>query len=250
MLPRLLKAASDEGVSRRELSSIITQDPSLVGNLLKIANSSYYRISPEPVESVDRAIGLLGMDGMRSLITTALMQPIFRISGSVFPRFPEIAWEHTFRSTSAAVPYNFMMEKSDPFTAELLSLLMGLAGIVVFRVAMDQYATDARLIPDARVLSSLLDSQSAAVARRIGASWELSEHTLSGLDGQRIGVTEYPTALGRSLFYGRLVGALAVLRIARVLDDVVAKASIPPTTMPEAQIDRMWSRLTLHPGKN
>ncbi len=250
MLPEVLSASSDDSFSRRDLAALIAQDPSLVGNLLKIANSSYYRVTPEPVESVDRAVVLLGTDGIRSLVTTALMQPIFRIGGADFPRFPEVAWEHTFRSASASVPHNFLLEKSDPYAAELLSLVMGLAGIVVFRVAMDQYAKNQRLRPDAGVVASLLDTHSASVARLIGASWELSEPTLAGLDGQTIGTTAYPTALGRSLYYGRVVGALALLRINHIIDDETAKASIPATKMPEAQLDRMWTRLTLKPDKH
>jgi HDOD domain len=244
MLPRVLSASNDDGFSRRELAAVIARDASLVGNLLKIANSSFYRITTEPVESVDRAVVLLGTDGIRSLVTAALMQPIFRIGGADFPRFPEIAWEHTFRSASAAVPYNFLVEKSDPFAAELLCHVMGLAGIVVFRVAMDQYATNPRLRPDAGVVSSLLDTHSADVARRIGASWELSEQTLTGLDGQSCATTTYPTALGRSLYFGRVVGALAVLRINRDIGDATARSSIPATTIPEAQIDKMWEKLT------
>lgn len=249
MLPQILSASSDDSFSRRQLAALIARDPSLVGNLLKIANSSYYRVTPEPVESVDRAVVLLGTDGIRSLVTAALMQPIFRIGGADFPRFPEIAWEHTFRAASAAVPYNFLVERSDPAAAELLSLVMGLAGIVIFRVTMDQYARNPRFRPDAGVVAALLDAHSAAMARRIGASWELSESTLAGLDGQMVSVTNYPTALGRSLYFGRLVGALAVLRINHVIDDETAKASIPVTAMPDGQRERMWARLTPKPDK-
>ena len=244
MLPRVLSASNDDNFSARDLAALIARDPSLVGNLLKIANSSYYRVTPELVESVDRAVVLLGTNGIRSLVTAALMQPIFRIGGADFPRFPEIAWEHTFRSASAAVPYNFLVEKSDPYAAELLSLVMGLAGIVVFRATMDQYAKNPRLRPDAGVVSSLLDTHSANVARRISTSWELSEPTIAGLEGQTISTMAYPTALGRSVYFGRLVGALAVLRISHVIDDETAKASIPVTKIPEPQLDRMWTRLT------
>src|SRR5262249_9049288 len=157
MLPKVLSASNDDSFSRRDLATLIARDPSLVGNLLKIANSSYYRVTPEPVESVDRAVVLLGTDGIRSLCTAALMQPIFRIGGAAFPGFPEMAWEHTFRCASASVPYNFLAEKSDPFAAELLSLVMGLAGIVIFRVTLDQYGRYPRLRPDAGVVASLLD---------------------------------------------------------------------------------------------
>ena len=244
MLPRILSAANDDSFSRRELAALIARDPSLVGNLLKIANSSYYRVSAEPVESVERAVVMLGTDGIRSLATAALVQPIFRIGGADFPRFPEIAWEHTFRSANAAVGYNFLVEKSAPYAAELLSLVMGLAEIVVFRVTLDQYARYPRLRPDASVVSVLLDTHSASVARMIGARWELSAASLVGLDGQTMATTAYPTALGRSLYFGRLVGALALLRIHRIIDEETGKASIPMTDIPEPQIDRIWTRLT------
>lgn len=236
MLPRLMSAANNENVSRRELASIIARDPSLVGSLLKIANSSYYRVTPAPVESVDRALALLGTDGLRSLVSTALMQPIFRIGGASFPRFPEIAWEHTFRAASAAVPYAVIVEKSDPFAAELLSLLLGLAGIVIFRVATDHYAREPELPPDARVIAALLDSQGIPVARRIGLSWELTERTLTAL-GEATGPP------GRTLEFGRIVGALAVLRIYHVIDSETGRISVP-AGMPKSEADKMWARLT------
>jgi HD-like signal output (HDOD) protein len=244
MLPKVLSASNDDSFSRRELAALIAHDPSLVGNLLKIANSSYYRVTPQPIESVDRAVVLLGTDGIRSLVTAALMQPIFRIGGADFPRFPDIAWEHTYRSASAAVAHNFLLEKSDPFAAELLCLVMGLAEIVIFRVTMDQYAKHTRLRPDAAVVASLLDEHAASIARRIGTTWELSEPTLTGLDGQGSANTTHPTALGRSVYFGRVVGALAVLSLNRVIDEETGKASIPATDMPEQQVERMWSRLT------
>jgi hypothetical protein len=46
------------------------------------------------------------------------------------------------------------------------------------------------------------------------------------------------------------VAALAVLRINGVIDDHTGKASIPATNMAGAQLERMWMRLTLKPGKH
>jgi HD-like signal output (HDOD) protein len=262
LLPRLLSAANDETVSRRELASIISRDPSLVGSLLIIANSSYYRVSHKPVESVDRAVILLGTDGIRSLVASALLQPIFRINSGLFPRFADIAWEYTYRCASATVPYSAIVERADPFAAELLSLLIGLAGIVVFRVTLDQCPRESGLVPEASTIAYLLDTQSASVARRIGESWELSAQTLAALDDQEVAQPIYsqpvdplsepllpsPHPQGRALQFGRLVGALAVLRVHDIIDDLTARLSIPVTKMPEQQLERMWTRLTTQPA--
>ena len=245
LLPQLLRAVNDEDVSRRELVTIISRDPSLVGNLLKMANSPFYRVSAQAVESIDRAVVILGNDGIRSLIAAALTQPIFQIRGGDFPKFPEIAWEHTFRTASATVTHTAIVEKSDPFAAQLLGLVAGMAGIVVFRVALDQYDARPELRPHAGVIASLLDVQSTGVAKRIAASWGLSDRVMAALDDQTIAVAaDRKTALGRSLTFGRLASALAVLYTNKGLDDVTAQISLPVAGMPATELTRLWKRLT------
>jgi HD-like signal output (HDOD) protein len=245
LLPQLLRAMNDEEVSRRELVTIIARDPSLVGNLLKMANSPFYRVSPQPVESIDRAVVMLGNDGIRSLIAASLTQPIFHIAGGNFPRFPEIAWEQTFRSASATVTHAAIVEKSDPFAAQLLGLVSGLASIVVFRVVLDLYEEHAELRPDAGVIASLLDTQSAGVAKRIAVTWGLSDRILAALEDQTTAVAaDRHTALGRSLTFGRLAAALAVLYVNHSIDDVTAQISLPVAGMPALELDRLWKRLT------
>jgi HD-like signal output (HDOD) protein len=245
MLPQLLRAVNDEDVSRRELVAIISRDPSLVGNLLKMANSPFYRMSSQAVESIDRAVVILGNDGIRSLIAAALTQPVFQVRGGDFPKFPEIAWEHTFRTASATVTHAAIVEKSDPFAAQLLGLVHGMAAIVVFRVVLDQYESRPRFKANAAVIASLLDSQTAGVARRIAGSWGLSERILEALNDQAPGTAaEKLTPMGRSLEFGRAASALAVLHMNGALDDVTAQVSLPVAGMPAIELTRLWSRLT------
>jgi HD-like signal output (HDOD) protein len=245
LLPQLLRAMNDEEVSRRELVGIISKDPSLVGNLLKMANSPFYRVSHQAVESIDRAVVILGNDGIRSLIAAALTQPIFQVRSGDFPKFPEIAWEHTFRTASATVTHAALVEKSDPFAAQLLGLVSGMAAIVVFRVALDQYETRPKLKPHPGVIAGLLDMETAPVAKRIAASWGLSDRILAALDDQTTAVAANKlTALGRSLEFGRLSSALAVLYLNNALDDVTAQVSLPVAGMPATELGRLWTRLT------
>jgi hypothetical protein len=244
LLPQLIRAANDDDAPRRELAAIIRRDPSLVGSLLEMANSSFYRVTERPVESIDRAVVLLGSEGIRSLIAAAAMQPIFRVAVGPFPQFAQTVWEHAWRSANAAVVHAAMAEKADPFAAELLSLVWGLADVVLFRAVLEQYeaASGGGLRPDAGVIAAVLQSHSARVARRIGAGWDLSEGSLAALE-QRAGAAEPVTPLGRSLRFGRIVGALAVLCINGVIDETTATASLPQSSLAREQVGRMWARL-------
>jgi HD-like signal output (HDOD) protein len=242
LLPQLMRAIADEEVSRRELAAIIARDPGLVGSLLKMANSAYYRVTSKPVESIERAVVILGSDGLRSLMAAALMQPIFQVSSSAgFPRFPEIVWEHAMRSAHAAIPHAAVVERADAFAAELLSLITGLAEIVLFRAAMD-YCESSSKHPDPMLIASLLDSQAATFAWRIGADWELSELMLGALEEQMV-TSEPTTPLGRSLRFGRCAGALAVLHTNALIDDATVRLSLPPAGLSPAHLKCMWTRL-------
>jgi hypothetical protein len=244
LLPQLMHAINDEEVSRRELASIIARDPSLVGSLLKMANSAFYRVTPQPIETIERAIVMLGSDGLRSLTAAALMQPIFQVSiTGGFPRFPEIVWEHALRSAQAAIPHAAIVERAEGFAAELLCLVTGLAEIVLFRAAMDHYANAPRQgRPDPLVVASLLASQSAIFAWQIGTGWELSERMLAALEEQ-VASSDPATPLGRSLRFGRCAGALAVLRLNSVIDEATTKFSLPNAGLSPAHVVCMWKRL-------
>jgi HD-like signal output (HDOD) protein len=244
LLPQLMRAINDEEVSRRELAALIARDPSLVGSLLKMANSTFYRVTSRPVETIDRAIVILGSDGLRSLMAAALMQPIFQVtSAGKFSRFPEIVWEHALRSAHAAIPHAALVERADAFAAELLSLISGLAEIILFRATMDHCASSPRQgQSDPLVIASLLASQSAAVAWRIGASWELSEVMLAALEEQMV-ESKPTTPLGRSLRFGRCAGALAVLHTSSVIDDATVRLSLPEAGLSAPHLKAMWTRL-------
>ncbi len=244
LLPQLLSAMRNDDVSRRDLAKIIARDPALAGNLLKLANSSFYRISERPVESIDRAVALLGTDGIRSLVATALVQPVFHLSKQEFPHFPEVVWEHTYRAAAAAEAHAAIVEDTDPFAAQLLGLTMGLGAIVVFRVALEQYATQPGK-PDPSVIAALLDVHTASVARRIAASWELSDRILTALADQ-VSAAQAPdrTSLGRSLYFGRLMGALAVLQVNKRVGEDAAKSTMLASGATGFQFERIWARLT------
>ena len=241
LLPKLMQAMNDNEVSRRELARIIATDPALAGSLLRLANSPFYRLQPEPVESLDRAIALLGLEGMRSLISAALLQPVFRISGGMFLQFAEISWEHTLYSGAAAETHAAVLENADPFAAQLLALIMGLATIVVFRVATDEFLAR-KLRPNPTALAALIDLECAPVGRRIAASWELSERMDTAL-AEQSSTAAPASALGRSLQLGRFIGALTLLHAHGAMDEEQVLAVLKSGGARSEAYARIWSRL-------
>ncbi len=247
VIPELLRAVNDEDASRRQFSAIISRDPTLTADLLKIANTAFYRVSDQPVESLDRAVAVLGTQGIRSLVSSAALQPVFKVPAGQFTRFPGLAWDHAFLSGVAAESLAALAENEDPFAAQLLALLMGLGVIVAFRLTYDHYSREPGLVPDPEVFATMIDRQAAPIARRIAASWDLSERMITALNDQSSAPVVGPallSRLGRSLWLGRTLGALALLVREGTLSAADARDVALAAGVSERLFDRLWLRLS------
>ena len=122
----------------REMAKIIGEDGSLLGGLLKLANSSFYRGSgSKPIESLEKAVVFVGTDGLRSLVATALLHPVMTATRGRFSSFAEATWEHSQYAAGCAELHAVRIERTDAFSARLLVLLLGLASNTVFRIARE-----------------------------------------------------------------------------------------------------------------
>jgi hypothetical protein len=161
----------------------------------------------------------------------------------VFSRFPELVWEHTLYSAAAAEQYAVQIERSEPFVAQLIGLLHGLAAIVVFRIVRDQFAAQPQLTPSAASVARMLETWVAPTAGRIAANWELSERVQYALESQALAAElQMENSLGRSLKFGRVTGSVIVLcRLGRI-SEVEARAIVLAGESRRLQAEKLWDR--------
>jgi HD-like signal output (HDOD) protein len=239
LLPRLLSAMNSDGSSLRELSAIIKGDPALMGNLLRIANSVFYRASNKRIENIERAVTRVGINGIRSVIATALIHPVLAKGGGWFDSFPEAIWEQTQFAGDAAELHAVHVERCDGFHARLLALVHGLATNTVFRILRDNVlqGSDAAAKP---AVAQLLAQWVTPVAARIAQAWELPAEVQEALIASR-----EDNALARSLFFGRLAGSQLVMLQRGRIKEFSARAFVLAGDARRTQVDRIWNRLVL-----
>ncbi len=173
--------------TQHQLANIFARDPALAGNLLKVANSPVYRVSEDPVESLDRAVAMLGTDGLHSLIATALVQPVFKLAAtslSALSRRSSGSTPSARRAPRRTTPRRWKMAiRSRPSCWRSPWDWAPSSSIASSSTAARPCWMDAP--PHPAVIISLIDSQCAGVAKRVAASWELSERVLTALEEQR-----------------------------------------------------------------
>lgn len=199
LLPQLLSTLNDADASSRDIAEIIGRDPALAANLLKLANSALYRRHEAAVESLDRAVAMVGVDGLRHLVAVALMQPVMRVEGGAFGRLPDLVWDHTQRTALLAAQAVRSGGREDVFAAQLLALLQGLGAVVVVQVLRDACATTNGPLPPADIVAGLLHRWAPRVGQAVAREWNLSARLTQALDEQGAAEVAAMGSLARSL---------------------------------------------------
>lgn len=93
---RILDALAEPNCSAGHLAGIISKDTSVSLRLLKLVNSAYYAL-PSKVDSVSRAIALLGTRELMSLVQgISIVQTFKKIPGQMMDM--ESFWKHSIRT--------------------------------------------------------------------------------------------------------------------------------------------------------
>jgi HD-like signal output (HDOD) protein len=212
LMPQLMRAVEDPRAATMRLSRIIAHDPVLTADVLRLANSSRLRTAAQPIETIQRAIVVMGVDALRGLLAIAMMQPVFRASRSNFPRFPRMLWERTERAARAAEAYAVQVQPQDRFEAQLAILLSALGPLVVYGATLDVYAQNPALTPNPALCVAMTCAMGAKMALRIAQNWETSPRLAATLEQ----ASREPLAC--ALCIGELLGTLSLLQSQHLIE--------------------------------
>lgn len=91
---RFNEAINTPNTTIEDISDIVRTDPSLVANVLKVVNSPYYGIRNK-VDTISRAISVIGMDDLYNIITSVVAVNSFSKIATDLVK-PSTFWRHSF----------------------------------------------------------------------------------------------------------------------------------------------------------
>ena len=226
LMLQLMQAVDDPSAASDRLSRIIARDPVLTADVLRLASSNLYRTSPEPIETIQRAIGVCGVEALRGILAVAMMRPVFRATRKNFPRLPRMLWERTEHATRMAELYAMETSPGDRFEAQLVVLLNALGPLVVYSASLDVYSRNPDFSPNPALFVDLIGDFGSQMAQRIARDWETSPRLVAALE--QSGEDSLTTALR----VGELLGTLSFLESQTVISreercDLMNEAGIP-----------------------
>jgi HD-like signal output (HDOD) protein len=238
LMPQLMQAVNDPSAATERISRIIAHDPVLTADVLRLANSGTHRSSATPIDSIQRAIVVCGVEALRGMLAAAMLRPVFRATSKNFPRFPRVLWERTERAVRAAELYVVETGRPERFEAQLAVLLSALGPLVVYSATLDVFTRNPHFPPSAPLCVDLVVALSPRMSLRIARDWETPPRLLAALEFSA------EESLTTALQVGEFMGTLSFLESQTIISRDERLEYIATAKLPCESSERIWAGLT------
>lgn len=224
VIPKLLQSLRDPKTAASDYVKIINKDPAMSTAVLKLANSVYFNPTDKKVTSIETAVVKLGIDGLRSVMSAAVMQPVIQRKSHYYSQFGHKLWQH---SLCCAVACELIAKRRglQPFKAYLLGLVHDIGKITIFSELCNQFElNNDKAQPGYAAFAPPMQSASETLSHTVAQDWDLPDEICSALE-QQINLTA-----------GGQIGPYAhVLYQANLACEIYAIASADPSQSEAAQ---------------
>lgn len=240
VIPRLLRSLRDPDSSAADYADIINKDPGMSAAVLKLANSVLFNPGGKPISSIQRAVVGLGIDGMRSVLSAAVMRPVLNQNSPYFAGAGAHLWSH---SLQCALIAEMLASRhgAEPYKGYLLGLVHDIGKITVFSELNREYSLNAGdNLPGRAAFAPLIQDMAAGLGKTITSQWQLPAELITALqeqpgpgtapvDGKSI------SALGKVLFEANLLGNVLqaeALLPEHTLEHLLQELQLPAKLLP------------------
>lgn len=137
---RVLELTRNPKVSMQEIAQTVSMDPALATKVLKTVNSSYYGLT-QPCPSIPRAMSMLGMQTVKSIVLGfSLVEMTRSVAGNAQAFDLQAYWRRAVHAAVAARSLALRSRCCDPEEAFTGSMIADIGMLACFAALRDEYA--------------------------------------------------------------------------------------------------------------
>ncbi len=181
VIPKLVRSLRDPDTSAKDYVNIINKDPTMSAAVLKLANSAYFNPTSNPIGAIETAVVKLGIEGLRAVLSAAVMQPVIQQRSDYYSQFGHKLWDHTL---CCAVTCEIIARARglEPFKGYLLGLSHDIGKISLFSEMCRQFRLNTSgSKPRPSAFIPLLEEKSASLSAAIALDWGLPKEICEAL---------------------------------------------------------------------
>lgn len=211
IIPQLMQSLKDDNISGAQLAQQIARDPVLVGEVIGLANTPYYRRCHR-ITSIEQAILLLGQNGLRQLISRVAFYPILNVNSHTMTRLHGARLWHQSEHCALICRKIAEHEKTDSFAAYLAGLVSNVGLLVGLRLIDKLFTVKAVSLLHSWAFYQVFNTLARRLSFTIVTEWGFPKAVTQALFEQTDDSTlTIQTLLGRILSAGDHYSKLYIL---------------------------------------
>lgn len=181
------RALQDPDVDLKVVASLLERDPVLCAQLIQSANSAAFRRG-QKIESIRKAVPLLGVRNVKNLLLTTAARQVF---SSRIPRVNDtlhVLWEHSLAVAVFSQDLAGLVELPEPDSAYLAGLLhdVGQAIVAIYLLEAERSLLDRRGINrqewiDHDTWLDLVEAVHRPISNALAERWALPEPVIQAI---------------------------------------------------------------------
>jgi HD-like signal output (HDOD) protein len=164
---KVRRAADDPDINLKDISEVVSQDPSLSARMIKISNSAYLGRSIK-VTSTQQAITRIGLRQMKNIATALAMEQLFISKNEIVKKYMSTVWTDTIEivaNSLAVMQVHIKQTKNRALNFESTML-----AALVHNIGVLPILTEAERHSDVFANPTFLDAAIEKMTGKIGAS--------------------------------------------------------------------------------
>lgn len=181
VLPKIIHSLRKENSNAQEISRLIEQDPVLLADVMKLVNSPYY-MTRNKIVTLHQATVMLGRDGLRKLVTGAIVRPMLDHRNGHFSKLAASRlWDLSGKTALAASAMSADSEETI-FHSYLAGILKNI-GYTVTLKQLDKLF-DEQFSPNSAKFITQFIAVSNQLTHQIALAWSLPTSICQALDNK------------------------------------------------------------------
>lgn len=173
VIHKVANLIDSDNYTATQLAALISEDPVLAADVIKLVNSARYQVGTQQVTSLQDAVVRLGGLQIKSLVLTAVMQNMTEIKPIYFKLFGKYLWQHSL-STALWAKKLASSQGVDADLAYFLGLIHDVGKIALFKLIVDEmHMCDPQFRPRSKLFRQMMTKHSLRLSALIAQSWLL-----------------------------------------------------------------------------
>lgn len=250
-LMALMRELESEHSDFDRIHAIVKEDLGLLGEIIKVSNSPLYRSRSGEISSLDKAIAMLGIEGVMKVASVVMMRKVIDISSPKLKRHARTQWEYCLMCAEAC---QLMGEPEDSFSSYLLGLIHNIGTVTIFSCFVEALRDPVdEEVNVTKVIQQIMLERAPWLSTLVAGEWGMREDYLLTLDEfdtlvqGRMDAERYRirSAFTRLLEAGVLGTQVYTLIKQGQIDRETGLAGLAELKIPTHQAEKVFARLEL-----